>query len=113
MSNDCNGTTTNLSGRFFIIINIRLLDMQVILDDEINGFSNDNPTFRICCIGIFIKSFLQKIRIQFFLGAGYVGGPTCAIIASKCPHIQVTVVDVSVDRIAAWNSDHLPLFEVS
>ena len=48
-----------------------------------------------------------------FIGAGYVGGPTCAIIASKCPDIQVTVVDVSVERIAAWNSDHLPLFEVS
>jgi UDPglucose 6-dehydrogenase len=48
-----------------------------------------------------------------FIGAGYVGGPTCAIIASKCPHIIVTVVDVSVDRIAAWNSDQLPLFEVS
>ncbi len=41
------------------------------------------------------------------------GGPTCAIIASKCPRIQVTVVDVSVERIAAWNSDNLPLFEVS
>lgn len=48
-----------------------------------------------------------------FIGAGYVGGPTCAIIASKCPDIQVTVVDVSVERIAAWNSDNLPLFEVS
>lgn len=40
------------------------------------------------------------------------GGPTCAIIASKCPDVRVTVVDVSADRIAAWNSDHLPLFEV-
>jgi UDPglucose 6-dehydrogenase len=56
---------------------------------------------------------IGKIRIVgFLLGAGYVGGPTCAIIASKCPHIKVTVVDVSADRIAAWNSDHLPLFEV-
>jgi UDPglucose 6-dehydrogenase len=49
----------------------------------------------------------------FSIGAGYVGGPTCAVIASKCPQIQVTVVDVSTDRIAAWNSDTLPLFEVS
>lgn len=49
----------------------------------------------------------------FILGAGYVGGPTCAIIASKCPQIRITVVDVSAERIAAWNSDHLPLFEVS
>lgn len=48
-----------------------------------------------------------------FSGAGYVGGPTCAVIASKCPDIHVTVVDVSNERIAAWNSDNLPLFEVS
>ena len=32
------------------------------------------------------------------LGAGYVGGPTCCIIAQQCPHIQVTVVDKSPDR---------------
>ncbi|CAF2266760.1 unnamed protein product [Rotaria magnacalcarata] len=53
-----------------------------------------NPALRICCIG-----------------AGYVGGPTCAIIASKCPDIRITVVDVSAERIAAWNSDALPIFE--
>lgn len=45
------------------------------------------------------------------LGAGYVGGPTCCIIAEKCPDIQVTVVDKSVERIAAWNSDDLPIYE--
>jgi UDPglucose 6-dehydrogenase len=27
------------------------------------------------------------------LGAGYVGGPTMAMIAAKCPDIEVTVVD--------------------
>lgn len=47
----------------------------------------------------------------FLPGAGYVGGPTCAIIASKCPNIRVTVVDVSIERIKAWNSDNLPIFE--
>lgn len=47
------------------------------------------------------------------VGAGYVGGPTCAIIAYKCPHIRVTVVDLSEDRIAQWNSDELPIYEVS
>ena len=47
-----------------------------------------------------------------YSGAGYVGGPTCAIIASKCPNVQVTVVDVSAERISAWNSDALPIFEV-
>lgn len=45
------------------------------------------------------------------LGAGYVGGPTMAMIASKCPDIRVTVADVSEPRIAAWNSDTLPVYE--
>jgi len=40
-----------------------------------------------------------------------VGGPTCCVIAQKCPDIQVTVVDKSADRIAAWNSASLPIYE--
>jgi len=51
-------------------------------------------TTKICCIG-----------------AGYVGGPTMAMIASKCPHIKVTVVDISVKRIKQWNSADLPIYE--
>ncbi|XP_030749317.1 UDP-glucose 6-dehydrogenase isoform X1 [Sitophilus oryzae] len=45
------------------------------------------------------------------LGAGYVGGPTCSVIALKCPEIKVTVVDKSKERIAQWNSDKLPIYE--
>jgi UDPglucose 6-dehydrogenase len=45
------------------------------------------------------------------IGAGYVGGPTMAVIADKCPHIKVTVVDVNPARIDAWNGDHLPIYE--
>ncbi|OGP82252.1 MAG: UDP-glucose 6-dehydrogenase [Deltaproteobacteria bacterium RBG_16_58_17] len=45
------------------------------------------------------------------IGAGYVGGPTMAMIASKCPHCRVTVVDIDPERIAAWNSDELPIYE--
>merc|ERR1711870_196048 len=45
------------------------------------------------------------------IGAGYVGGPTCATIALKCPHVQVTIVDLNEARIAAWNSDDLPIYE--
>ena len=45
------------------------------------------------------------------IGAGYVGGPTMAVIADKCPHHKVTVVDMNAARIAAWNSDHLPVYE--
>ncbi|NWY03483.1 UGDH dehydrogenase, partial [Nothoprocta ornata] len=52
------------------------------------------PVKRICCIG-----------------AGYVGGPTCSVIAQMCPEITVTVVDVDAERIQAWNSEQLPIFE--
>lgn len=49
---------------------------------------------RICCIG-----------------AGYVGGPTMAVMARKCPDVRVDVVDIDAARIAAWNGDCLPVFE--
>jgi UDPglucose 6-dehydrogenase len=45
------------------------------------------------------------------IGAGYVGGPTMAMIAAKCPRYKVTVVDINPARIAAWNSDSLPIYE--
>lgn len=48
------------------------------------------------------------------IGAGYVGGPTMAVIAQKCPDIQVTVVDLNEKRIAAWNDvnvDNIPVYE--
>lgn len=45
------------------------------------------------------------------IGAGYVGGPTMAMIAAKCPEIRVEVVDLNQARIAAWNSDELPVYE--
>ena len=51
------------------------------------------PT-RICCIG-----------------AGYVGGPTMAMIAKQCPDIQVHVVDLNQARIDQWNSNELPVYE--
>lgn len=47
------------------------------------------------------------------IGAGYVGGPTCSVIAQMCPNIKVTVVDVNEARINAWNSDTLPIYEVN
>jgi UDPglucose 6-dehydrogenase len=45
------------------------------------------------------------------IGAGYVGGPTMAVIAQKAPDITVTVVDMNAARIAAWGSDVLPVYE--
>lgn len=58
------------------------------------------------------RPYFDEIRNVCCIGAGYVGGPTCAVIAHKCPHIQVNVVDLSVERIRAWNSDNLPIYEV-
>ena len=48
------------------------------------------------------------------IGAGYVGGPTMAVIAKNCPEIKVTVVDINAARIEKWNSsnlDELPVYE--
>lgn len=59
--------------------------------------ANPRPPYnrmKICCIG-----------------AGYVGGPTMAMIALKAPSLQVRVVDMNAARIAAWNSDTLPIYE--
>jgi UDPglucose 6-dehydrogenase len=53
-----------------------------------------NKPLRICCIG-----------------AGYVGGPTMAMIAKQCPDISVHVVDLNAQRIGQWNSDTLPVYE--
>jgi len=56
----------------------------------------------------------MKITKICCIGAGYVGGPTMAVIAQKCPHIQVTVVDLNANRIAAWNDkdyNNIPIYE--
>ena len=48
------------------------------------------------------------------IGAGYVGGPTMAVIANKCPEINVHVVDMNEQRIADWNDkdlNKLPIYE--
>lgn len=45
------------------------------------------------------------------IGAGYIGGPTMAVIAKMNPSRQVYVVDINEKRIAAWNSDNLPIYE--
>ncbi len=45
------------------------------------------------------------------IGAGHVGGPTMAVIAKNCPDYRVVVVDINAERIAAWQSDDLPIYE--
>ena len=52
--------------------------------------------------------FTKKILC---IGAGYVGGPTMAMIALKCPQYKVTVVDINEQRIKDWQTDSLPIYE--
>ncbi|MCP9819894.1 nucleotide sugar dehydrogenase [Synechococcus sp. Cruz-9H2] len=57
---------------------------------------------------------VTSVRRICCIGAGYVGGPTMAVIADRCPQIQVTLVDLNAERIAAWNDDdlsRLPVYE--
>jgi UDPglucose 6-dehydrogenase len=59
-------------------------------------------------------SLAGEIRTICCIGAGYVGGPTMAVIADRCPDIDVTVVDLNAERIAAWNDadlGRLPVYE--
>lgn len=56
----------------------------------------------------------KQVKSICCIGAGYVGGPTMAIIAQKCPEINITVVDINEQRIADWNDedlDKLPVYE--
>lgn len=56
----------------------------------------------------------MKINSICCIGAGYVGGPTMAVIAQKCPNIKVTVVDLNQERIDKWNdanTQNIPVYE--
>ena len=55
-----------------------------------------------------------KVNNICCIGAGYVGGPTMAVIADKCPNIIVNVVDIDKERIEKWNDknlNNLPIYE--
>jgi UDPglucose 6-dehydrogenase len=56
----------------------------------------------------------MKIKNICCIGAGYVGGPTMAVIAQKCPDVKVTVVDINERRINLWNDpdvENIPVYE--
>ena len=56
----------------------------------------------------------MKVKTICCIGAGYVGGPTMAVIALKCPHINVYVVDINQSKIDLWNDenlDNIPVYE--
>ena len=60
------------------------------------------------------KTKPKKIKDICCVGAGYVGGPTMAVIANNCPNLRITVVDISKERIEKWNSEDLsdlPVYE--
>ena len=57
---------------------------------------------------------INKVRNICCIGAGYVGGPTMAVFADKCPNLNIFVVDKNKQRLDAWNSEDLtklPIFE--
>lgn len=81
---------------------------QISSAGSIQSLSNSTSTS-------FSTSSTSPIKVKNIccIGAGYVGGPTCTVIAQKCPHIKVTIVDINQKRIDAWNSTDfdLPVFE--
>lgn len=95
MSNQSNGTSKQHQHNGF---NIDDYDKNNTINGGSGGINsyedNLDAINRICCIG-----------------AGYVGGPTMAVIALKCRHIKVYVVDADKNKINQWNSDNIPIFE--
>ena len=56
----------------------------------------------------------MKVKNICCIGAGFVGGPTMAVVSKYCPDIKITLVDINEDKINAWNSENpklLPVFE--
>ena len=56
-------------------------------------------------------SAIPAVNTIVCIGAGYVGGPTMAVIADHCPEVKVVVLDSNPERIAQWNSQQLPIYE--
>lgn len=56
---------------------------------------------------------MKKIKSICCIGAGYVGGPTMAVLSDKCPDINFTIVDIDKQKINLWNGDinNLPIYE--
>ncbi|CEJ54892.1 Putative UDP-glucose 6-dehydrogenase [Penicillium brasilianum] len=79
--------------------------------DEHDGASNGTKTTSEADSDTESKVQPKSIRSICCVGAGYVGGPTAAVLALKNPLIKVTVVDRDDRRIRRWNSRHLPIYE--
>ncbi|CAB3408630.1 unnamed protein product [Caenorhabditis bovis] len=81
------------------------------LDARLYFFDNSSLLVQLCLNRPPPQQMFDKVERIVCVGAGYVGGPTCAMIAHKCPHITVTVVDMNLAKIDEWNSDKLPIYE--
>ncbi|PQE14941.1 UDP-glucose 6-dehydrogenase protein [Rutstroemia sp. NJR-2017a WRK4] len=77
---------------------------NLTLDDEISVGNNDAAT-------IMSSSPYSTLKNVCCVGAGYVGGPTAAILALNNPLIKFSVLDKDPLRIQQWNSKHLPIHE--
>ena len=94
-----------------ILENTEILAEEVISLPIHTELENSNQEY---IIDKLIKIFQMKIKNICCIGAGYVGGPTMAVIAQKNPQINVNVVDINKERIDLWNSNDfslLPIFE--
>ena len=61
-----------------------------------------------------LKGKLLDIKKICCIGAGYVGGPTMAVMAEKCPNLEITVLDINKEKIDNWNDsdlEKLPIYE--
>lgn len=76
------------------------------------GQSNESPVYAHTPSKTTMITSMYKSPVKICcIGAGYVGGPTMAMIAKQCPDIEVHVVDLNQARIDQWNSDDLPVYE--
>ena len=53
---------------------------------------------------------IKEIRKICCIGAGFVGGPSMAVIADNCNDIEVNVVDIDKERINRWNSENYRIY---
>ncbi len=81
---------------------------------DVHGYGIDSGSSGWGATMVYLKKDKTNTKFEkkiLCIGAGYVGGPTMAVIASKCPQYKVTVVDINKERISQWNSDHIPIYE--
>lgn len=105
-----------LEGFFIASLTVfrRLLMLEPVLhSNSMASLRASSPSGRSNSDARALDEFMASIRFDKVccLGAGYVGGPTMAVLSQKCPEVSVYVADLSESRISKWNSDTLPIYE--